>query len=215
MELTTEYLTEEFQRFNRDYFDGGLPLPRLALSRSRTRLGSFSCKRRLTWRGYRMTDFCIRISTYYDLSERQVQNVLLHEMIHYSIAYTGLKDTSAHGVVFRGMMDALNRKYGWEITVMQNTKGWQTRVPQKSRVRLILALKTRDGRCFLSVVNPKFSAQLQRQIVRVPDIVWHGWYESSDDFFAAFPSVRTLRGRRIARKTFEEKLSQLSPRAEK
>jgi len=36
-------------------------------------------------------------------------------MIHYSIAYTGLKDTAPHGVVFRGMADAMNKKYGWDI----------------------------------------------------------------------------------------------------
>lgn len=81
-----------FTTFNEQYFDGGLPLPRLALSRSKTRLGSMSCKRvtRLL-RGTKFSDFTIRLSNYYDLSERDFQNVLLHEMIHYHIAYTELK----------------------------------------------------------------------------------------------------------------------------
>lgn len=149
------------------------------------------------------------------MSERQVQNVLLHEMIHYSIAYTGLKDTSAHGVVFRGMMDNLNRKYGWEITVSQDTKGWElSETGRKARERrlgtekLVLAMKTRDGRCFVSVVNPKFRERLEAQIKKVPEIVWHQWFVSSDDFFNAFPAVRTLRGRRVP----EEKLIALQAR---
>ena len=59
-----------FTTFNEQYFDGGLPLPRLALSRSKTRLGSMSCKRvtRL-FRGTKFSDFTIRLSNYYDLSE--------------------------------------------------------------------------------------------------------------------------------------------------
>lgn len=204
MKVTTEYLTNEFRKFNCDYFGGGLPTPKLMLSRSKTRLGSFSCKRKMTWRGRKLTDFTIRISTYYDMSERQVQNVLLHEMIHYSIAYTGLKDTSAHGIVFRGMMDNLNRKYGWEITVMQNTKGWETTVQRKPRQRLVLAMKTRDGRCFLSVVNPKYQEALSRQIKMVPEIVQHHWMVTSDDFFSDYPVVRSLRGRRVGRDVFEK-----------
>lgn len=205
MKITTDVLAEYFQQFNRDYFSGGLPLPRLVPSRSRTRLGSFSCKSKMTWRGRKLTDFTIRISTYYNMSERQMQNVLLHEMIHYSIAYSGLKDTSAHGVVFRGMMENLNRKYGWEITVMQDTKGWklsemaQRKIDsQRGTERLVLAMRTRDGRCFLSVVNPRFREKLEVQIKKVPDIVWHQWLVSSDEYFINFPTVRTLRGRRVS-----------------
>ena len=204
MKITTDVLAEYFQQFNRDYFGDGLPLPRLVLSHSRTRLGSFSCKSKMTWRGRKLTDLTIRISTYYNMTEWQMQNVLLHEMIHYSIAYTGLKDTSAHGVVFRGMMDNLNRKYGWEITVMQDTKGWglsemaQRKIDsQRGAKRLVLAMRTRDGRCFLSVVNPKFRDKLEAQIKKVPEIVWHQWFISSDEYFCNFPAVRTLRGRRV------------------
>ena len=113
-----------FTTFNEQYFDSVLPLPRLALSRSRTRLGSMSCKRvtRLL-RGTKFSDFTIRLSNYYDLSEREFQNVLLHEMIHYHIAYTGVKDSSPHGVVFRRKAEVFNRKYGWNIKVTGSTRG--------------------------------------------------------------------------------------------
>lgn len=196
--MTIDYLIQTFQRFNRDYFGGGLPLPRLVLTRAKTRLGSFSCRRKLTWKGYRTSDYTIRISTYYTMTERQVQNVLLHEMIHYSIAYTRLKDTAPHGIVFRGMMDNLNRKYGWEITIRQNTRGWQPAVERKAVERLVLAVQTADGKHFLSVVNPKSRIQLEERLYRLSDIRWHAWYRSTDDFFADFPQVRTLRGRRIS-----------------
>ena len=111
------WLHASFDTFNRLYFDNELPRPRLSLSQSRTRLGSMSCKHKLTWRGYKSYQYAIHVSTYYNQTERQYQNVLLHEMIHYYIAYKGIADTSPHGKVFRQMMKNLNEKYGWEISV--------------------------------------------------------------------------------------------------
>ena len=117
MQVSIEWIEKWFTVFNKDYFGGKLPLPDLALSKSKTRLGSMSCKHVTRFGRTKVYDFAIRISNYYDMTERQFQNVLLHEMIHYSIAYTGLKDTAPHGVVFRGMADAMNKKYGWDINV--------------------------------------------------------------------------------------------------
>ncbi len=198
-------LASWFQQFNHDYFHDKLPMPRLKLSKSRTRLGSFACKRKLTWRGYLPVDFIICISTYYQMTERQVQNVLLHEMIHYYIAYMRLRDTSAHGMIFRQLMDELNQK-GWEITVSTKTKGWETTIPRKTQTRLLLALKTRDGKCFLSVVNPAYARRLEQKIKRVPDIVEHAWRESSDNRFCDYPQVRSLRGRRVSQSEYDDLL---------
>ena len=87
MTLTTDILRTWFRQFNADYFGDELPVPRLVLSKARTRLGTMACKcqRRLLKRVY--TDFTIRISTYYDCNEREYQETLLHEMIHYYIIY--------------------------------------------------------------------------------------------------------------------------------
>src|SRR3712207_7148569 len=91
------------------------------------------------------------MTTYYDMTERQAQNVLLHEMIHYSIAYTGLRDTAPHGIIFRGMADKLNRDHGWEIRVMTTTRGWKkavsatARTPEKPSRYLVLALEMANG----------------------------------------------------------------------
>ena len=87
MILTTDILRTWFRQFNTDYFGGELPMPRIVLSKARTRLGTMACKctRRLLKRVY--SDFVIRISTYYECTEREFQETLLHEMIHYYIIY--------------------------------------------------------------------------------------------------------------------------------
>ncbi len=105
----------------------------------------------------KLYDFKISMSTYYHMTEKQAKSVLLHEMIHYIIGYTGLKDMSSYGLVFRGMMDKLNRTYGSDIRVMTSTKGWKVseQVVKKKKAQgpqtyLILAIEMQDGKHFLS-----------------------------------------------------------------
>ena len=94
MTLTTDILRAWFRQFNADYFGDELPVPRLVLSKARTRLGTRACKckRRLLKRVY--TDFTIRISPYYDCNEREYQKTLLPEMIQYNIMYKRITDTT-------------------------------------------------------------------------------------------------------------------------
>ena len=201
-----------FTTFNEQYFDSGLPLPRLALSRSKTRLGSMSCKRvtRLL-RGTKFSDFTIRLSNYYDLSERDFQNVLLHEMIHYHIAYTGVKDSSPHGVVFRRMAEAFNRKYGWNIKVTGSTRGIKPAKPQPDCEFLVLALLLDSGEHLFSVVNPRYAHEIDRSIRCVSRVKSFNWYTTCDRYFMDFPRVRSLRGRRVSMEVYEKKTAEMTP----
>ena len=201
-----------FTTFNEQYFDCVLPLPRLALSRSKTRLGSMSCKRvtRLL-RGTKFSDFTIRLSNYYDLSERDFQNVLLHEMIHYHIAYTGVKDTSPHGVVFRRKAEAFNRKYGWNIKVTGSTRGIKPAKPQPDCEFLVLALLLDSGEHLFSVVNPRYAHEIDRSIRCVSRVKSFNWYTTCDRYFMDFPRVRSLRGRRVSMEVYEKKTAEMTP----
>jgi len=212
MQVTKEWMEKWFTEFNHDYFDDRLSLPRLVLSKSRTRLGSMACKRKVQMFHSHLCDYAIHLSNYYDLSERQFQNVLLHEMIHYFISYTGLKDTSPHGVVFRRMMDDLNRKYGWEISVMTSTKNVKKagEIPQ-DKTYLVLAMEMKNGRRFLSVVNPRSARQLERQMHLVSDLERHDWHLSQNPYFFGFPAVRTLRARRLGKDEYNRLIAQMTP----
>ena len=165
-------MEEWFKRFDQEYFGGKLPLPELGLTRAKTRLGQLAFKRSSRWGRTKLYDFKLSMSTYYDMTDKQAKSVLLHEMIHYIIGYTGLKDTAPHGVVFRGMMDSLNRKYGWDIRVMTSTKGWKVSENVVARKKaagpqtyLILAVELKDGKHFLSRVSPRFARSLERKLL--------------------------------------------------
>lgn len=197
-----------FDTFNRQYFNGELPLPRLALGNSRTRLGSMSCRRRRTLTGWRFSDFAIRLSTYYDCTEREMQTVLLHEMIHYYIAWKGIRDDAPHGSVFRSIMNRLNTRHGWDISVSASMRGRKTAAPHNDRrPRLVLALENSRGECFLTVVNPRYAAQLKSRLKNAVDATQRAWFVSTDPFFSDFTTVRSLRARKVKREVFDEKIA--------
>ena len=218
MIVTIDWMEEWFKRFDQEYFGGKLPLPELALTRAKTRLGQLAFKRASRWGRTKLYDFKLSMSTYYDMTEQQAKSVLLHEMIHYIIGYTGLKDTSPHGVVFRGMMDNLNRKYGWDIRVMTSTKGWKVseQVAEKKKAKgpqtyLMLAIELKDGKFYLSRVNPGFARRIEKLLPMVRELRSHSWYTTQEPYFEDYPQVRSLRGRRITKGDFEKLQNVLSP----
>lgn len=218
MIVTIDWMEEWFKRFDQKYFGGKLPLPELSLTRAKTRLGQLAFKRASRWGRTKLYDFKLSMSTYYDMTEQQAKSVLLHEMIHYIIGYTGLKDTAPHGVVFRGMMDNLNRKYGWDIRVMTSTKGWKVseRVAEKKKAKgpqtyLMLAIELKDGKFYLSRVNPGFARRIEKQLPMVRELRSHRWYTTQESYFEDYPQVRSLRGRRITKNDFEKLQNVLVP----
>ena len=218
MIVTIDWMEEWFKRFDQEYFGGKLPLPELGLTRAKTRLGQLAFKRSSRWGRTKLYDFKLSMSTYYDMTDKQAKSVLLHEMIHYIIGYTGLKDTAPHGVVFRGMMDNLNRKHGWDIRVMTSTKGWKVSEKIEARKKaagpqtyLILAVELKDGKHFLSRVSPRFARSLERQLLKAKEVSSYSWYTTQESYFEDFPQVRSLRGRRITKGDFENLRNVLTP----
>ena len=218
MIVTIDWMEEWFKRFDQEYFGGKLPLPELSLTRAKTRLGQLAFKRASRWGRTKLYDFKLSMSTYYDMTEQQAKSVLLHEMIHYIIGYTGLKDTAPHGVVFRGMMDNLNRKYGWDIRVMTSTKGWKVseRVEERQKAKgpqtyLMLAIEMQDGKHYLSRVNPSFARRIESKLSLVRELRSHRWYTTQEPYFEDYPQVRSLRGRRISKSDFEKLRNVLTP----
>ena len=213
MQIDTLWMKTNFMRFNTQYFDGVLPLPQLRAGRSRTQLGTMSCKRKTSWGRTKLYDFTISLSNYYDQTEHQFQSVLLHEMIHLSIAVSGVKDTSPHGVVFRGLMQRLNRD-GWDIQIMTKTRDYTKAYTGSATViaqYIVLALEMNDGKRFLSSVNPKFVRDINRQLKMVPQISHFAWFTTSDRWFETMPKVRSLRGRRVTAEVFQAKTQTMKP----
>ena len=109
---TVEYIQKRFDEFNVRYFGGQLhPVP-VKLSHAKGFLGKMCYTRRKQglFRGYKNEDFQLRINVRIDLPETVVEDTILHEMIHYFIAYNNYHDTSTHGQLFRREMTRIKPK---------------------------------------------------------------------------------------------------------
>ena len=197
MEITVAYLQEAFRKYNEEIFGNALPMPNLRVSNAKRRLGSMHCRIQKTWRKTHRS-FTIVVSNY-------------HEMIHYEIAYKKLKDTSAHGTLFRQRMDEINHKHHRNITISKRMTDYAPRKNDPTETYLVLAIEMNDGSHLLSSVARTVLADLERQIKRVEKISNFCWYVTQDAYFRNFPKVRTLRARSVSTEVFTNLTAQMTP----
>lgn len=197
--MTLQVLRDWFATFNARYFGNALPVPRFVISHAKRSLGQFCCRKErqsLFSSRWKTSGYTIKMSDFYQLTEHEQQSVLLHEMIHFYITFTQTRDTSAHGRVFRQWMTRLNAD-GWGITITSRNHQTAADEGHAKRQYLLLALTTTAGKHIVSVVNPAYRRYLEQLIERHPVICSHQWIVSSDQKYAAWPQVRSLRGHAI------------------
>ena len=180
MQIDTEWIAVNFDRFNKENFGGRLTPPKFSVNNARTRLGSMAFKWKRSLFKRETYDYVIRLSNYYDIPEVEFQNVLLHEMIHYYIAVNHFKDDSVHGTMFRSIAQRIN-KQGWHVVVRTDTRKWPVAERNRKKVitrkRIVLAASTTDGKYFLSVIGPGSVRKVKLQIARTPQIREARWEE--------------------------------------
>lgn len=113
MEISEHNIIWYFHDCNQKYFGGVLPFPELKIRHSYKILGYFSCEYD---KNGEMFNQCIEISDNYDYFEYQFKDILIHEMIHYYLAYVGLDVNCEHGTEFLNMANDFNIRYNMNIT---------------------------------------------------------------------------------------------------
>ena len=113
------YIQSCFDEYNALFFDNSLPPIPIKLSSARTFLGKVTFTRRRSWLfgPLRNENFVLRINTRLDLPEELIQDTVIHEMIHYYIAFNQWKDTSIHGQLFRREMARINAEGNRHISI--------------------------------------------------------------------------------------------------
>lgn len=190
---TTDYIESKFQEFNSQMFDGKLTMPPIQLSRARTFVGQCAAKKRRTLlHGTKLFDFRLKFSICFNLSEEEWEDTIIHEMIHYYIGVNGLKDTSAHGQIFRKMMESINKQFGRKITIShKSTPEQKEQIYNAKRVWHVIALVYfADGRKGLKVL-PRIRQRIEayrNTLLREKEIEKIDLYMSNDPYFNRFPN---------------------------
>jgi len=193
MTLTVEYLEERFDTFNRMCFEGALPRIPIRLSGARSFVGRLQYRPVRDWLGriVRREDFVLRISNRYDLSQQEIEDTLIHEMIHYWIAYNGIKDNATHGKAFRAKMLEINKLYGRHLTISHKTTAEELDRDTRITDHNLCVTRLADGRTAVTVCVRSAVNAINRTLQWSPTVRSAQWYTSRDPWFNRFPRCRT------------------------
>ena len=191
---TVDLLVEKFHLFNKTVFNSALDSPPIKLSKAKSYLGMVRYRRRRNlWGRERKTDFVIIISTYRDLAENEIEDVLLHEMIHYYIGVNHIADTSAHGKVFRQMMSDINNRFNRHITISLRSETTKIAESAPRSITFFCIIRMRNGRTGIMPVAKTRIFKIWDMLQTSSDIAEAQWYASRAAFFAKYPKFRTAK----------------------
>lgn len=137
MEITKEIITEKFSEYNRLCFNRELPMPQIRLLKSYRTCGYFSCKKIIGRR--RLKGQCLEVSCYYDWQDDALRDIIVHEMIHYYLAFKHIDNNLTHGEDFQNMAQKMNSKYGMNVTVKVDASSFK-RAPSAPKLSYYLTL---------------------------------------------------------------------------
>ncbi len=209
MTATISFIEDTFSHFNELCFEGALPPIPIILTKASSFLGKVEYRRERNLLGRKTSnkDFRMKISTSFNLERDELQDVVLHEMIHYYIAWRGIKDNSTHGNVFREMMEHLNTKYGRHITIRHKVVAGEVEDRSLRLKKHYVCVTTfRDGTRYVTVAASTRIFELHRSFSRCTDIAHIQWYGSLDPFFNRYPNSKTPKLYAIAPDELEQHL---------
>lgn len=211
MEVTKEYVVKKFEEFNQQMFAGKLPKLPVELSDAKTFLGVCVYKKRKDKNGNEEKyDFRLRINTRIDLPEEEIEDTIIHEMIHYYIGVNQLRDSSAHGQLFQYIMTNINEKYNRHISISFKGNDEQDKqaVDKRSHWHVVAKVIYVDGRIGVKVlprVLPSilkfYNAVLSQREIKDIEL-----YMSNNVFFNKYPNSSALRINFIDQKELDTNL---------
>ncbi|MGM9713932.1 MAG: SprT-like domain-containing protein [Prevotella sp.] len=205
------FLKQKFDEFNRQMFGGLLPPLPIETTSVKSYLGVCVYKKRRTLSGKtERYGFRIRINTREGISGREMEDTLIHEMIHYHIAVNGIADSSPHGEVFRKMMDDINRKYDRHLTISHKSKAGHAHmlVDPCPREHIVAIVERQDGTVGLKVL-PRVMTTILRYygcVSENKDIRSVRLFLTTSPFFNRFPCSGALKMHILDRDTIEENI---------
>ena len=198
MKPTLPYLKERFSDFNARIFGGRLPEVPITLCEATSFVGQHKSKTRILPDGRRETyEHQLRFSTAFDLSCEELDDTIIHEMIHYFISYNGLQDRTAHGPLFKALMASINEAHGRNVGI-SHRMSHEGIVSAKSAVKkwhVVAILHFSTGEKGVKVLPRVISRIIDyyRNISAASNIRKVDLYLHNDPFFNRFP---TSTGRR-------------------
>lgn len=190
---TIEYVQQKFREFNVTMFDGRLPEPPISITNAKTYLGVCAFRKHRNWHGrLEYSDFKIRISRRFDLPQEEIDDTIIHEMIHYYIGLFSPADMPGHSALFRRMMADINTRYGRHISVSHRLSKEQQEqaIDHRPKKHIVARVVLKDGRTGIKVIPcmERHVRRYRRGMMASGKVSSIEFFQTTDPFFNRFPS---------------------------
>lgn len=205
MTATLEYIETKFRFYNDLIFNTELKDVPFRTYRARRSLGLVRFRRTLLSR--KVIDLGLNCAV--DLPENELDDILIHEMIHLYIFQKHIHDSSAHGPVFRRYMSQINHTFGRNITISRKIETQSKIISPKKRV--LFLSDSESGKYIVVVIAPssnsvsRLKSYLEKEYhsVRIFNIV-DPFFEK---YFSRGPRYRLYK---VSREEIDEHIRQVS-----
>lgn len=193
MRADIPYVQQKFREFNRQMFDGRLPEPPVSITNAKTYLGVCAYRKHRKWNGrLEYSDFKIRISRRFDLSRDEIDDTIIHEMIHYWIGLFSPADMPGHSPLFRKMMADINERFGRHISVSHRLSKEQQEqaIDNRPKRHIVARVVLKDGRTGIKVIPcmERHIRRYRRGMMASGKVSSIEFFQTTDPFFNRFPS---------------------------
>lgn len=186
MRPSSFFLIEKFNEYNRQFFNNELPAVPISYSRSRKKMGSTNYQRDEQGKPI-LSTLRITMSVYYDLSEEEYIDTLVHEMIHCYILVKGIKDTGKHGEEFQRIMREINAK-GVKVS-LNYTPSAKDVSGALVRARYVFVVEWKDERTAIAVSAKTRLFEIWRAFEEASEVRSFRLYGSLDPWFGEYPAI--------------------------
>lgn len=205
--FTVSELQMWYNEFNAKYFNNVLKPCPIHINNTKRSLGQFC--RKTDWFGTRCF---IKISNYLDRPIKDIQNTLIHEMVHQWQWMTYAK--CDHGTTFKKKAQEIN-KDGWNIARCNSTEGCEVNNVNPNKIYNVCIFKNQNNYCKAVLASNKVD-EFKRWIPTIKGVtdVYFGF--SKDSKLAKFTcSRRRLSWYGISKQEFEFLTTKLTPLVKK
>lgn len=195
MQFTLPFIGDSFQRFNKLVFEGKLPTPCFMLSRARTFVGKFEARGKRDWMGRTHWNYVLRFSTAFDLPQEELEDTILHEMIHFSLRVSDRRDATPHGPNFRAMMDTINARFNRHITISHKSDGTSSLSSRRLSWHIVGVVSFRDGRKGIKVL-PRIEQRVlewNRRVLTSSTVTSTKYYLALHELFQRYPNSTAMK----------------------
>lgn len=176
-------------------FEGKLPTPCFMLSRARTFVGKFEARGKRDWMGRTHWNYVLRFSTAFDLPQEELEDTILHEMIHFSLRVSDRRDATPHGPNFRAMMDTINARFNRHITISHKSDGSSSLSSRRLSWHIVGVVSFRDGRKGIKVL-PRIEQHVlewNRRVLTSSTVTSTKYYLALHELFQRYPNSTAMK----------------------